>query len=89
MEEMIIHDTKHYNIILHPEDKDELWYWIVNKENGLVEGKEGLKPQALVYCEQYSLLLEQNSHQMIAKNMVQGLAEEALFSAPFTDESQH
>jgi len=82
---IVIHETKHYQIVLHPEDEDELWYWIVNKEYGLVEGKECLKPQALVYCEQYSLLLEQKSHEMIAKNMVNGLAEEALFSEPFTE----
>jgi len=82
---IVIHETKHYQIVLHPEDEDELWYWIVNKEYGLVEGKECLKPQALVYCEQYSLLLEEKIHEMIAKNMVNGLAEEALFSEPFTE----
>lgn len=82
---LVIHDTKNYQIVLHPDDPDMLWYWIVNKENGLCEGRESLKPQALVYCEQYSLLLDQKSHELIAKNMVEGLAEEMFFDANLPD----
>ena len=30
---LVIHDTQNYQIVLHPDDPDMLWYWIVNKEN--------------------------------------------------------
>jgi len=73
-----IYDTDNYCVRLDKEDKEGLWYHIVNKEYDLVESKESLKPQALVYCEQFNLLLKQESHKTIADNMVKGMAEEAL-----------
>ncbi len=73
-----IYETKHYSIVVDKEDKEGLWYHLVNNENGLVEDKQSLKPQALIYCEQYSILVEQEMHKEIAKNMVNGMAAEAL-----------
>ena len=82
----IIHDTEHYQVELHTDDVDGEWYWIVNKEYGLAESKESLKPQALVYCEQFNILLKQETHKVIAENMVNGMAEEALQVYAFGDD---
>jgi len=79
----VIYDTEHYQVELHTDDENGEWYWIVNKEFGLAESKESLKPQALVYCEQFNILLQQNTHESIAKQMVDGMAEEALMSYTF------
>ena len=79
MEEVqVIYDTEFYEVQLDKNDEDGLWYHIVNKEYNIVESSESLKPQALVYCEQFNLLLKQETHKQIAENMVQGMAEEAL-----------
>ena len=75
---IIVHNTDHYQVELHPEDADELWYWIVNKEHGVAESKEHLKPQALVYCEQFNILIEQGTHKTVAENMVKSMQETAL-----------
>ena len=74
----VIHDTENYQVELHTDDENGEWYWIVNKEYGIAESKETLKPQALVYCEQFNILLKQETHKTIAENMVNGMAEEAL-----------
>lgn len=85
-----IHDTEHYKVELHKDDDEGLWYHIINKEYNLVESKESLKPQALVYCEQFNLLLKQETHKQIAENMVSGMAEEALMGYAFdADEMPH
>jgi len=83
----IIYDTEHYQVELHPDDSEGQWYHIVNKEYNLVESKESLKPQALTYCEQFNILLKQETHKQIAENMVNGLAEEALQVYAFGDET--
>ena len=74
----VIHDTEYYQLELHTDDPKELWYWIVNKEHGVAESKESLKGQALIYCEQFNILLQQKTHLTIASNMVKGMAEDAL-----------
>jgi len=81
----VIHDTEHYQVELHTDDENGEWYWIVSKEYGLAESKESLKPQALVYCEQFNILLQQETHKTIAENMVNGMAEEALQVYAFGD----
>lgn len=85
-EVLVIHDTENYQVELHTDDADGEWYWIVNKEYGLAESKESLKPQALVYCEQFNILLKQETHKTIAENMVQGMAEESLNVFAFGEE---
>ena len=85
----VIHDTENYQVEQHTDDAEGLWYHIVNKENGLAESKESLKPQALVYCEQFNILLKQETHKQIAENMVQGMAEEALLGYAFNEDNQH
>ena len=82
----IIHDTENYQVELHLDDEDGQWYWIVNKEYGIAESKESLKPQALVYCEQFNILLKQETHKTIAENMVNSMAEEALQVYAFGDD---
>jgi len=74
----VVHDTENYQVELHTDDGDGLCYWIVNKEHGVVESKESLKPQALVYCEQFNILLQEGTHLTIAENMVRGMSEMAL-----------
>jgi len=81
----VIHDTEFYEVQLHTDDADGDWYWIVSKEHNLAESKESLKPQALVYCEQFNILLQKNSHKTIASNMVNGMAEEALQAYAYDD----
>lgn len=85
----VIHDTEHYEVQLHLDDAEGMWYHIVNKEYGIAESKESLKPQALVYCEQFNILLKQETHKQIAEQMVQGMAEEALYGYAFDTEKQH
>lgn len=85
----VIYDTEHYCVELHRDDTEGLWYHIVNKEFGLAESKESLKPQALVYCEQFNILLQQGTHKKIAESMVQGMAEEALFGYAFDPSQSH
>ena len=81
----VIHDTEHYQVELHLEDEEGLWYWIVNKEYGIAESMESLKPQALVYCEQFNILLQQETHKQIAENMTQGMAAESLEAYAFEE----
>lgn len=85
----VIHDTENYEVQLHTDDVDGEWYHIVSKEHGLVESKESLKPQALVYCEQFNILLKQETHKQIAESMVAGMAEEALQVYAYGDDLQH
>lgn len=85
----VIHDTENYEVQLHRDDPEGLWYHIVNKEFDLAESKESLKPQALVYCEQFNILLKQETHKHIAEQMVQGMAEEALMGYAFDIDNSH
>lgn len=73
-ETMVVYDTENYRVELDTTDKEGLWYHIVNKEYNVVESKESLKPQALVYCEQFNQLLESQTHKRIADNMTSALA---------------
>lgn len=83
MEGEVIYETEFYNIEIHKDDPDNRHYWIINREHGIVESKEYLKPQALVYCEQFNILLKNNSHKTIAENMVKGMALDALDGMAF------
>lgn len=86
MSPQVIHDTENYQVELHTDDADGLWYHIVNKEYGIAESRESLKPQALVYCEQFNILLKQETHKSIAESMVKGMAEEALHVYAYGDD---
>lgn len=85
----VVYDTEHYEVQLYMNDAEGLWYHIVSKEHGLVEDKESLKPQALTYCEQFNMLIKQETHKQIAESMVEGMAEEALHAYAFSDSPSH
>jgi len=83
----IIYDTEFYQVELHDDDPDEAWYHIVNKEHGVAETKQSLKPQALVYCEQFNTLLKQETHKKVAENMVRGMLFESFEDMAFSGET--